>query len=433
MESQTYTDFSVQIHQKMAGQRLPVSGAIEITHRCPLTCAHCYNNLPMSDAGARRRELSTSEHVRILDEIAEAGCLWLLYTGGEIFARKDFLEIYARARDNGLLITLFTNGTLITPQVADQLLERRPFAIEITLYGATRATYEKLTGIPGSYDRCLSGIRALIDRGLPLKLKTVGVTINRHEIWDMKRLAEEEFGVGFKFDSMINPRIDCSRSPLAVRLKPSEVVAFDLQDPARMEEWRGFCDHFHGPAHAPERRDEVYHCGGGVNSFAIDPEGKLSICVLSHFDGYDLRRGSFREGWEHFLHQVRRKKIQRITKCTDCHLKSMCGMCPANGELEHGDPDAPVDFLCHVAHLRARVLGLQVPAHGDCEYCPGGSRHEALLQSLEEIDAAGEAVERPPEMEGMTLLPLVGGSAEGSGCGSGGCSTCGPAEKSWDV
>ena len=52
----------------------------------------------------------------------------------------------------------------------------------------------------------------------------------------------------------------------------------------------------------------------------------------------------------------------------------MCGMCPANGELENGDPEAPVDFLCRVAHLRAHAFGLAVAPHGECEYREGGER-----------------------------------------------------------
>ena len=90
-----------------------------------------------------------------MDEITEAGCLWLLFTGGEIFARGEFLDIYTHAKQKGLLVTLFTNGTLINPKIADFLVHWRPFAIEITLYGRTKETYERVTGIPGSYERCM--------------------------------------------------------------------------------------------------------------------------------------------------------------------------------------------------------------------------------------------------------------------------------------
>jgi radical SAM protein with 4Fe4S-binding SPASM domain len=428
MELERYQDFSARFHRKVVAARVPAEGTIEVTRRCPLTCVHCYNSLPIADRAARQGELTTGEHYRIVDEIAEAGCIWLLYTGGEIFARGDFLDIYTHAKQQGMLVTLFTNGTMITPRVADHLVEWRPFAIEITLYGRTRETYERLTGIPGSYDRCMRGIRLLLERDLPLKLKTVAVTVNRHEIWEMKRFAEEELGVEFKFDAMINPRIDCSQSPLSVRLTPADVVTLDLQDRRRTNEWKSFCERFNGPAHAPGELGEIYVCGGGMHSFAIDPLGKMSICTLSHRDTYDLRTGSFREAWEEFLRKVRSKKMTRLTTCVACTLKAMCGMCPANGELENGDPEAPVNFLCHVAHLRAHAFRMPVPPHGECEFCEGGARYGELLESLAALDGGegeiGKAgAHRSPA--GVSL-PVLGAASSfpSSGCGSGSCGSC---------
>jgi len=200
MQVADYKQFSGLVHERYLGKRAPVEVSIEVTRRCPLECLHCYNNLPMGDRQARESELTLAEHIRLLDELVAAGCLWVLYTGGEIFGRKDFVDIYQAAKSRGFLVTLFTNGTLITPQIADMLAEWRPFAIEITLYGATRETYEALTQVPGSYDRCMRGIRLLLERKLPLKLKTVPTTVNRHEVYEMKRMAEEDFGVEFKFD-----------------------------------------------------------------------------------------------------------------------------------------------------------------------------------------------------------------------------------------
>ena len=418
LDTKPYSDFSAQFHGRMVEQRVPATATIEVTRRCPLQCAHCYNNLAMNDREARRSELSYDEHCRLLDQMAELGCLWILYTGGEIFARREFLDIYTYAKQKGFLITLFTNGTLITPRIADSLIDWRPFSIEITLYGRTKETYERLTGIPGSYDRCIRGIDLLLERGLPLKLKTVAVSINKHEVGEMKRFAEGR-GVGFKFDGMINPRIDCSRSPLGVRLQPWEIVKMDLEDPDRVADWKKFAKRFNGPV-SSEYSDDIYQCGGGVTGFAIDPEGKMSICVLSHVETFDLRRGSLREGWDHFLRQVRRKKITRVTKCTACQIKPMCGMCPANGELENGDPESPVDFLCHVAHLRAKALEIPVPPHGDCEYCKGGSSHAALVDSLQSLE--NRAAEKwmgftPPKR----LLPILSEQR----CNGTGCCSCG--------
>lgn len=365
----SYGDFSLGLHRRISGQRIPIDGTIEITHRCPLRCVHCYNNLSPNDPKAQERELTYREHCHLLDQIAEAGCLWLLFTGGEIFLRGDFLDIYRYGKQKGFLITLYTNGTLITPRVADELMDWPPFSIEIPLYGRTRETYERITRVAGSYDNCRRGIDLLLDRKLPLRLKTLVSALNVHELGEMKKFVEEDLGLKFRFDAMINPRIDGKPGPLEARLKPKEVVALDLQDPKRMDEWKRFAEKFMAPAIPPGKADDLYQCGGGFNSFAIDPYGRMGLCVLFQDRKWDLRKGNFSKGWETFIPRIRRKKVKGWTKCRGCGIKAICGMCPANGLLENRDPAEPVDFLCQVAHLRAKALGFFVKPHGACIYC----------------------------------------------------------------
>lgn len=384
IQSLSYTEFSRRIAFGTRHRNVAVQGTIELSHRCPLECVHCYNNLPMNDAEARRSELTTQEYFRVLDELADLGCLWLCFTGGEIFARRDFFDIYEHAKRKGFLVTLFTNGILIDERIANRLAELPPFVIEITLYGRTKQTYEALTRIPGSWEKCMRAIRLLLARNLPLKLKTVAVSVNKHEVYDIKAFADE-IGVDLKFDAMMNPRIDCSSAPLSVRLTPSELVELDLRDEVRAAEFKRL-----GSILSPPPQDEtptMYECGGGVHSWAMDPYGNLTICVLSHKDNFNIREQTFAEAWNGLM-EVRQKPATRPTKCTTCQIKTMCGMCPANGELENGDPEAPVDFLCHVAHLRAAALDIDVPAHGDCEYCPAGSAHHVIAEEAMQLAAA---------------------------------------------
>lgn len=408
MQLLSYGEFSRRISEVAVGRRVPLSGTIELTNRCPLNCSHCYNNLPMDDAAARKRELSTQEYFDVLDQIAADGCLWLCLSGGEIFARRDFFDIYEHAKKKGFLITLFTNGMLIDERIADRLVELRPFSIEITLYGRTKETYEELTRVPGSWAKCMRGIELLLERKLPLKLKTVAVSVNRHEVFAMKEFAEE-LGVDFKFDAMMNPRIDCSSSPLAVRLTPVEAVELDLRDAFRVDAWRALAAK---PLPAPPPGDaSVYSCGGGVNSWAIDPYGNLTICVLSHVDNFNLREYTFAEAWE-LLQGPRSKRATRPTKCTSCGMKSVCGMCAAMGELENRDAESPVDFLCHTTHLRAAVLGYEVRPHGECEYCQDGSQYDVIVREAAEVEIA--AIQ--PMLQSSTIAD--------ASCGSGGCSSC---------
>ncbi len=419
MEQVSYGAFSADLHQRQAGERVPMQVSIEVTRRCPLECLHCYNNLPMGDMEAKQREMTKEEHFKMLDELVDMGCFWLLYTGGEIFARKDFLEIYTYAKKKGFLITLFTNGTIINEQIADYLVEWPPFAIEITLYGRTRETYEALTAVPGSYDRCLRGIRLLKERGLPLKLKTVATSINKHEVVAMRRFAEEELGVEFKMDGQINPRIDCSQSPLAVRLTPEEVVALDMSSPKGVSEYRKLAKRDLENPPSLSLTDTVYSCGGGMNSFAINAYGEIGICVISQQETFSARKAGVNEVWEESLLALRNRKRTRMTKCVECRIQSLCGMCPANGELENGDRESPVEFLCHVAHLRASTVGVDVPVHGQCDFCVGGSRHQEVRESARRI--ATKEIDVESWVGPLQILPIF----NNSNLAAGGCGSCG--------
>jgi radical SAM protein with 4Fe4S-binding SPASM domain len=416
MDQLSYGAFSADLHHRQAGERVPMQVSIEVTRRCPLECQHCYNNLPMGDQDARSHEMTTEEHFRMLDELVEMGCFWLLYTGGEIFARKDFLEIYTYAKTKGFLVTLFTNGTLITEKIADYLVEWPPFAIEITLYGRTQETYEELTQIPGSYERCLRGIKLLRERGLPLKLKTVATSINKHEIAAMRQFAEEEIGVEFKFDGQINPRIDCSQSPLAVRLTPEEVVAIDLHAPKGVSEYRRLAKHDLENPPSLAQNDTVYFCGGGMNSFAINAYGEMGICVISQQDTFRVQEAGLKRVWEESLLELRSRKRTRVTKCIQCRIQSLCGMCPANGEMENGDRESPVEFLCNVAHLRAAAIGVEIPEHGECEFCAGGSEHGALLESARRIRS--KEIDVDGWVGPQQILPILNNVHATGGCGS---------------
>ena len=388
----SHADFALDLQRGLCRERVPLQGTIDLTWRCNLACAHCHNRLPRGDSGALRTELTYEEHCSILDEICDAGCLWLLYTGGEIFVRKDFCKIYTYAKQKGLLITLFTNGTRITPRLADFLKEWPPFSIEITLYGRTRKTYERVTGVPGSYDRCLAGIRLLMERGLPLSLKTLLLTTNSHELWAIRAFAEQELGLPFRFDATVNPRLDCSVQPLSFRLDPRQIVGLDLTDDRRAAEWRDLADR-----QCPRSGDALYGCRAGVDAFAINPWGRLSLCAFAGMEGYDLRSGTFRDGWKGPVLTERNRKITRLTTCVRCGMQGFCGMCPAYGRLENGDAEEPVDFLCATAHLRYVALGMPIPPHGDCPYCAGGTKHAKLVEAGERINR----VKRSPLNKGV--------------------------------
>ncbi len=238
--SRSVRDWIDRIDQRTGDHRVPWLISLELTERCNLRCVHCYVNRPAGDDEVRRKEMTLAEWQGILDQVADAGTLWLLVTGGEPLLRPDFPDFYRYAKGKGLHVILFTNGTLLTPELADLLAEYPPWEIEITLYGATAEIYERVTGVPGSYDRCRRGIDLLLERGLALNLKTMALTLNVHELPAMQRMADD-LGVRFRWDPAVHSRLDGDHRPLACRLSPEEIVALERQDPKRMQQWQEYC------------------------------------------------------------------------------------------------------------------------------------------------------------------------------------------------
>jgi len=325
---------------------VPVAGSFALTHRCNLGCVHCYLG-----AGGAREELATGQILRLLDEVVEAGCLTMLITGGEPLLRPDFGQVYRHAKTSGLLVTVFTNGTLVSDRIVELFTELPPRMVEISLYGATASTYERITGVPGSFERCLRGFQRLRQAGVALRLKTMLMTWNSHEFLAMEQLAAEN-DVPFRFDAGISPRLDGSREPLALRVAPEDAVGRELADPVRVSAWR---EYYEQRRNAPAL-DTLYDCGAGLIAFHIDPYGQLQPCLMTGNYGYDLMSGSFLQGWHQAMPAIRGKKAPAAMECRTCEKRSLCGYCPAFFVLEEGAEDTPSAYLCAVGRLRYNTI-----------------------------------------------------------------------------
>jgi len=341
-------DFLRKFNKKTTNLRVPISGSLDLTHKCNLRCIHCY----LGDRNKKaQQELTTSRMLSIIDEITEAGCLYLLITGGEPLLRADFSEIYRHSKKNGLIVTVFTNGTIITDSILELFVDFPPHVIEISLYGATASTYEKITGVEGSFGKCLSGIRRLLEHKIHLRLKTILMTLNSHEFFDMERMAKE-FGVKFRFDAAIFPRMDGDKYPLNLRVSPEDAVEKELYDNKRRFHWGKYFEETKGQHFS----DSLYCCGAGLTGFYIDPSGGLQPCLMTTGIRYDISKGSFADGWRDVLSHIRDKKAAKISECNRCEKKNVCGYCPAFFEMETGSEEVRSEYLCAIGSHRLHII-----------------------------------------------------------------------------
>jgi radical SAM protein with 4Fe4S-binding SPASM domain len=351
--------------QKTAARRTLFSFDLELTARCNLDCRHCYTNLPAGDAAALARELSLEEIERIADQAVELGALWCLITGGEPLLRPDFADIYRMLKRKGLLISLFTNATLIQPEHIALFIKYPPRDIEVTVYGASAGIYERVTRRPGSFARFGAGLDALLAAGIKVRLKAMALRSNLAEMEAIAAFARSRTRDFYRFDPQLHLRYDgdAARNAeiRAERLTPAEVVALEKADVERFGALEKGCDEWIVPDLAHTGCDHLFHCRAGLDSCSIGYDGTFRICPSLWAPGTtaDLRQVALREAWEGLVPRVREMRSQDerfLQSCRRCPIVNLCLWCPAHAHLETGRMDGETPFFCQVAHARAAAL-----------------------------------------------------------------------------
>lgn len=354
-----------KLWNKLKGNRKLLSIEFELTARCNNNCRHCYINLAPGDHDTRKNELSLGEIENIADQGVSLGALWCLLTGGEPLLRKDFFDIYQSLKKKGLLVSLFTNATLITQKHIDLLKEFPARNIEVSVYGVTETTYEKITRVKGSFSKFMQGMELIRKSGLKVRLKAMVLRSNLHEIDEIGRFCRKHTKDYYRFDPLLHFRYDGNpekNSDIAgERLSPEEIVMVEKADPSRFASLLKNCDRL---IYDPERHDGCNHlflCRPGLSSCVIGPEGTYRLCSsLNHPDTvYDLRKGTLKDAFFNLppkVHAMDSSNPEFIEKCRTCHISNLCMWCPAHAYLETQSMDTPVDYFCRVAQARKDML-----------------------------------------------------------------------------
>jgi radical SAM protein with 4Fe4S-binding SPASM domain len=339
---------------------------VELTERCNFDCLHCYINLPAGDRKAKAGELSTERIKAILGEAASLGCLKVRFTGGEPLLREDFEELYVFARRLGLKVVVFTNASLISPRLAETFCRIPPLEkIEVTVYGMKKGSYEKVTRVPGSFKAAWRGIGLLQEKNIPFVAKGAFLPVNKDDVKEFEFWASgipwmdhappysQFFNLRCRRDSERK-----NRTIRSLRLPPKEGLKFLIRDEAEFaREMKAYCSRFMAPT------GKLFSCGAGNGRGCVDARGCFSPCLLlkSPETICDLDKGSLKDALTAFFPKIRATKAINpdfLARCARCFLRGLCSQCPARSWMENGTLDTPVEYLCQVAHEKARRLGL---------------------------------------------------------------------------
>ena len=309
---------------RLSREHVPFSALLELTHVCNLDCVMCYN-VPLGEP-----ELSTAEWLDVLEQLAAAGALRLTLSGGEILARRDFFTIAERARLLGFALNLKTNGTLITEAAADRLAALDPVQVDISLLGATDATFDAVAGSRHTLSRVLRGVRLLQERGVRVKLNTLLLNLNLAERQQMVDLAQE---LGVVYEQVLKISADDNGQDRASQHQLSRQQMVSAYQADRT------------PFELAVRQAASRTCQVGLTSCVISPYGEVYPCIeLRVLAGRltGVHRQPFAEIWRTapVLQDLRsRHTYGNLPECQVCPINRYCeGRCAGLAWKEHGDP-----------------------------------------------------------------------------------------------
>lgn len=335
--------FEMLSHKALSEGHFPLSGSLELTLRCNLECLHCYARCPT----LYEHELSTDDVCRILDKLKDCGVLMLTLTGGEPLLRPDFAHIYTHAKKCGFLLTVMTNATLIDNSIAELLARLPPRRVEATIYGSTPEIYESITGIPGSFARFENGLTLLRQFNVPVNLKMMVLRQNFASFPDIKHYAEAR-NLPFRYDSIVNPRLDGNSEPLHNRIPPEQTaalhrMAIESHPPSSPP----------APSEKTNKPERLFRCGAGSKTFHIDSQGKMHPCLMWRWNPFDLLSRDPLKEWESHLRFIKTDTRPSSSLCMKCRNLSACVNCPAFSKLEKGVAGGDVEYFCHIMDERS--------------------------------------------------------------------------------
>lgn len=337
----------------------PVSGTFELTSGCNFNCGMCYIHEKNIRPGSKE-ELTTDQWLNIGEQAAAAGTVFLLLTGGEPLVRKDFAKIYNGLKSMGLMLSVNTNGSLLTGKTAELLKSSPPLRLNVSLYAPSAEGYARHCGVP-AFERVIANIRDMKDAGVQVKLN---VTFARSNAAYIEQMAELVSALDLHCQTafyMYPPVRRACGSGGTNRLSPEEAAKAQVlwarlrgRQP-KLDELNRFMEEFRdrgcGGDAAPE---EGVRCRAGNTAYWVTSRGEMLMCGMIPLTCGSVLNDGFDACWQKARELM--KTIRMPAKCASCALRPVCSVCPATCFAETGDFKTAPPYLCDMSRAIIKEL-----------------------------------------------------------------------------
>lgn len=347
--------FEQYLFDKAYKKQLPINGTFELLPICNMNCSMCYVRLTKDEMDQQGAVLSQEQWIKIAQQAVKSGLLFLLLTGGEPLLYPEFESLYKELRNLGLFITINTNGTLITEELADMFARNLPRRINISLYGNKDAVYEELCHNPKGFTQVMNAIKLLKERNIPIKLNYTLTPQNEKESDEIMRISDE-LKIPVSIPTYIFPPerkkgiADISSfsrlSPKAAAKKQLEIMYKNFgQDDDYKQNLENILDEIiqlEQQKHMDVPSGTL--CSAGVSSFWIDWKGNMTPCGMMKIPSSNIIVTDFLSSWD--MIKIETKKIFTSDKCFNCKYRKCCQTCAASAYAETGNYDGYGSYHC---------------------------------------------------------------------------------------
>ena len=353
------TKIEKRLVAKATATHIPITASFELTPCCNLRCDMCFIRMKMNEVKAAGGLRSIDFWLRLAKELKDMGTLFILLTGGEPLLYPYFKELYQKLKEMGFILTINTNATCIDEKMIQLFRENLPRRVNVTLYGASRETYEKLCHHAEGFDHCMHGLNLLKKNGIDTKLN---ISIVKENLNDFEKILAigDSFGIPSEVNSYMFP---CSRS---IRNRIGVVDSrLSAEDGGRIEalslrhkKGESFYDTIPASLRQLEQAEPCNNpvelfCRAGSSSVWITWQGIMTPCVMMEYPAVHLEHLSVREAWA----EIGRMSclLPQHEDCRGCTLREICQVCYASAALEK-QHYGTVNYLCRFTKSELQTL-----------------------------------------------------------------------------
>lgn len=345
-------DLEWEISSKMSRNLQLYSVMFELTYLCNENCIHCYaKGTEYKD----RKELSSEEIRSLLDELHKLNVLKVTFSGGELFIRKDFLEIFEYARKKGFVVDLFSNGLLADDYMIDKIASLYPRSFQSSIYSADPEIHDSITRVKGSFFKTIETLKKFKEKGVPINIKTILMKQSIKNYEKIKELANS-LGATYQIDISLTAKNNGNLSPLKYRVtdeKDIEKILLDKNIDLYISD-----DFIQEAIIGEHKNDNGFICGAGTNALSINPYGEVYPCTALKFKIGDVRKQSISDIWYNSkeLKYFRNLKWRDLKDCVNCEYKNYCIFCPGVALSETGSMLKKYEGACIIAKERKKIV-----------------------------------------------------------------------------